>query len=155
MGCNGCGEKSSGYTFFDRHGNPRNQPVQSKVGMKEAVESLVSYDGTPLMDKNIDQMLADKKRRREALLAQSQEFVVNMTDDMKRAAILDLIDVYNCDEFMMTYTSPNQALAALYRYVHNPAFAQIISEFEGLAEQVDLKYKELQEKRISFHWNRK
>lgn len=155
MGCAGCDKQNNNYTFFDRHGNKVNAPDKvRKVSSKEVVESVLSYDGTPLIKKSIDQILDDKKERRRLLNQQSQELIDNMTDDMKRAAILDLIDVYNCEEFMMTYTSPNQALVALYNYVHNQAFEKIIKEFDGLAEEVDLRYNELQSKKIKVRWNR-
>jgi hypothetical protein len=157
--CRGCGKEPKDYAVFDRRGNPttmgnmtNNNPPATP---KEAVGSILSYDGTPLVEKTIDEALEDKRKRREFIEKQGNDLITNMTDDMKRLVIIDLLSVYNLEEFSMAYTSPNQALVALWKYVHHPAFQTILREFEGLAEEVDKRYEELRAKKINIGWGRK
>ena len=148
MGCTNCGKGSNPPVIFDRHGNKMVNP-DAQVSPEHLHNEPISFEGKPVHDMNFDELIEDKNNRRMYQKKAIDDLLKNSTKDLKRLMLVELIDIYNMDEIYSTKLSPDQALVTLYEYVRHPEFADLISEFPGLKEDVDSKYSELKSKRIS------
>jgi len=146
MACNGCGDKAS-TNKYDRHGNVVGSA--EFVGQEHQVEEAnIAAQARELSYSEYRKM---RNEFRENSRKKGNEKVKEFSNDYKRIQIDELIAVYNHDEVHFKLT-PSQALVALWEFVHHPDYQYIINEFDGLREQVDLKYSKLKEDKILIKW---
>ena len=151
MGCNGCpGDPKN--TTYDKDGNVMNHPA-------EAVDRARHEDhgrAHASVREQARQMpyteyLRLRKEFREKARVLRDGAVKEFTEDYKRIQIDELLSVYNLDEVHFKLT-PDQALIALWEFSHDAAYQNVISEFEGLREAIDVKHAELQKNKIEIKW---
>lgn len=156
MVCPNCGKK-------DRHDIERtpadNIPgTDSALGLKSDVEADFIRRLKKVDEKFPDPMKLSYKeyiKEREQYVREkksiAEEMVSERSEDFKRIQIHDLVMIFNYEEFS-PYITPHQAIVALWEFSHSKSFNKIFDEFEGLREQVDLRYKELKDKNITLLW---
>lgn len=150
MSCDGCPGANK---KVDKHGNPvvgKNEMGEEEI--KRHADALQSARARQeARDMSYSDYLTMKKNNQAESRRIGKETIATFSDDYKRIQIDGLISVYNHEEVNFNLT-PTQALVALYEFVHDPGYQKIVKEFDGLAEQVDKKYKELKEDRIDVEW---
>lgn len=159
MGCKGCPERNEKLRF-DRYGNPipKEEPVSSAESIDSAMSSYEKevYEQTTLKNRSnttYKEYVLGKEEHRKKTREIGNNIIKSFSDDYKRIQVDELVSVFNNEE--VHRLSPTQALVMLYELVHHKDYQKIISEFEGLSEQVDLKYKMLMDNRINVRWSPK
>lgn len=152
MACNGCDDNKTTNKKYDKTGNVMNHPAEQlenerSQGPKHTHES--SMDQAQNMKYSEYKQL--RKTFRESARNQRDEIVKQFTEDYKRIQIDELISVYNLEEVHFKLT-PDQALVALWEFAHDAIYQKVIDEFEGLREQVDIKYDQIIKNKLELKW---
>lgn len=151
MGCRGCGPGDKG-SEYDKHGNRMEHPAEVQERARHAEHRRAH--GTA-RDQARELSYAEYTRRRAEFREQARvvrdKAIAEFSDDYKRIQIDELISVYNLEEVHFKLT-PEQALVALWEFVHDKGYQKVIDEFEGLREAIDKRYVELQKNKIELKW---
>jgi len=151
MGCGNCPGAPKN-TSVDKHGN---YIGESEISEKEKQTQEVIAKSRGLVDEALNMSYPEYIKRKDEWRAYTRkagkEKITTYSDDYKRILIEELVGVYNLDEVSFKLT-PEQALVALYEFTHNKDYQKVINEFEGLREQIDMRYEEIKNKKINIKW---
>lgn len=146
MSCKGCtGNKEE--KKYDSRGNVIGTP-EMKQRANEQQQHAHAHEAREL---SYTEYLSKRAEFRAESKAVGNQKVLEFSDDYRRIQIDELISVFNLDEVHFKLT-PSQALVALWEFAHHPAYQKVFDEFEGLREQVDIKYSELKSNNIKLKW---
>jgi hypothetical protein len=149
MGCSTC-PKPKKAENLDKHGNPISEAEKEELRRHTNVQREQNM-AEEILNMSYTEYINRRKKWRDNTRAMGQEKIQSFSEDYKRIQIEELVSVYNLEEVHFKLT-PDQALAALHEFIHNPVYSRVVDEFEGLREQVDKKYAELMSNRINIKW---
>jgi hypothetical protein len=143
MVCRDCGDKTK-----NRYQSETPPPVSEapQTGFKGHVDP---YDALIATKKFSYEELKERNSLQNKMMEdQANRITEQMSDAMRQIYIDEMISVANCEKMTHQGITPDQAIVTLATILEKPQFSFVDDLYPGLREAVEVRYTEIQSKRL-------